>query len=337
MRGRFGARGACEMMTRAAELGIRLPSAIVEAGVRRDATRDAALVYLLDRPETHEDSQLLATLVSRVSSGWEKVMLELVVRGDPSAERRDLRPVLAALRGTPAPAGFWKSSGLSRLSPNERTELRALMGPETILPPAGAVPRARDNRWSDPGTWRSLNPLPGLTTAVAAAATCRQEDYAPIVVRIAYGDRGQVRSLQFASNTGSIACREAAQMLAVLEVAPIAAAAPSERSDSIVTVFTQYVLECDGRLAPAATTLPLGDSGIISPKKLRDVRPVYPNDLIAARVQGRVVIEATVERSGCVTRLSVVEPAHPALNVSALAAVAQWLFEPTLSTARPSL
>ena len=120
-----------KMLTRAAELGIRLPSAIVEAGVRRDATRVAALVYLLDRPEeAHGDTHLLATLAARVSSGWETVMLELVVRGDPSSERRDLRPVLAALRGTQAPAGFWRLSGLSRLSPDERTELPVLPGPE---------------------------------------------------------------------------------------------------------------------------------------------------------------------------------------------------------------
>ncbi len=324
------------MVTRAAELGIRLPIAIVEAGVRRDETRGAALVYLLDRPEeAHGDVQFLATLASRASSGWEQVMLELVLRGDPSSERRDLRPVLAALRGTPAPAGFWRSSGLSRLSPDERTELRVLAGPEPVLPAAGAAPRSRDSRWSDTGAWRSLDPLPGLTTAVAAATGCRQEDYAPIVLRIAYGNRGQVRSLEFASNTGSIACREAAQMLAVLEVAPIAAAAPSERSDYIVTVFRQHVLECDGRSAPAAKTLPVGDSGIVAPKKLRDVRPVFPNDLIVARIQGRVVVEATVERSGCVTRLSVVEPAHPALNISALAAVAQWLYEPTRLNGEP--
>lgn len=129
----------------------------------------------------------------------------------------------------------------------------------------------------------------------------RQEDYAPLVLRIAYGNRGQVRSSEFAANTGSIACREAAQMLAVLEV------------------------------APAAKTLPVGDSGIVAPKKLRDVRPVYPKDLIAARIQGRVVVEATVERSGCVTRLSVVEPAHPYLNVSALAAVAQCVLARALA------
>ena len=158
-------------------------------------------------------------------------------------------------------------------------------------------------------------------------------------MQIAYGPRGQVRAVQAETPTGSAAsaaCREAASMLAMLEIAPIADVAPSERTDHVVAVFTREALECEGRSSRARRTRSAdSDPGIIAPRKLRDVRPVYPRDLIAARVQGTVVVEAVIERSGCVARSAVVEAAHPALNAAALSAVAQWRFAPTLLNGEP--
>ena len=125
-------------------------------------------------------------------------------------------------------------------------------------------------------------------------------------------------------------------MLAVLEIAPIADVAASERTDHIVAVFTRDALECEGRSARARRTRSVDkDAGIIAPKKLRDVPPVYPKELVTARVQGVVGIEAVIERSGCVARATVVEEAHPLLNAAALAAIAQWRFAPTTLNGEP--
>ncbi len=113
-------------------------------------------------------------------------------------------------------------------------------------------------------------------------------------------------------------------------------APPLDRTDHVVAVFTREALECEGRASRARRTRSAdGDPGIVAPRKLRDVRPVYPKELIAARVQGAVAVEAVIERSGCVARAAVVETAHPALNTAALVAVAQWRYAPTLLNGEP--
>lgn len=68
---------------------------------------------------------------------------------------------------------------------------------------------------------------------------------------------------------------------------------------------------------------------IPAPKKLHDVRAVYPEMARQARVQGVVVVECTVSPEGRVTGARVTRSV-PLLDAAALAAVSQWEFEPTL-------
>ena len=65
------------------------------------------------------------------------------------------------------------------------------------------------------------------------------------------------------------------------------------------------------------------------PKKLRDVRPVYPAMAEADRVQGLVIIEATIDSLGNVANARVLKSV-PALDQAAIEAVQQWQYEPTL-------
>ena len=65
------------------------------------------------------------------------------------------------------------------------------------------------------------------------------------------------------------------------------------------------------------------------PTKLVDVRPVYPPDAQAARVQGVVIIEATIAPDGTVGDARVLR-SIPLLDQAALDAVKQWKFEPTI-------
>ncbi len=64
------------------------------------------------------------------------------------------------------------------------------------------------------------------------------------------------------------------------------------------------------------------------PTKVRDVRPVYPAEAQAARVQGVVIIEATIDVDGRVYDARVLRSV-PALDDAALEAVRQWEFSPT--------
>ena len=65
------------------------------------------------------------------------------------------------------------------------------------------------------------------------------------------------------------------------------------------------------------------------PTKTRNVQPVYPQIAQSARVQGIVIIEATIDRSGKVTDARLLK-SIPLLDQAALDAVRQWEYEPTL-------
>ena len=70
-------------------------------------------------------------------------------------------------------------------------------------------------------------------------------------------------------------------------------------------------------------------SGIKTPTKTKDVRPLYPPAAQSAGIQGVVIIEATVDAAGRVSDARVLR-SIPELDEAALAAVRQWEFTPTL-------
>ena len=70
------------------------------------------------------------------------------------------------------------------------------------------------------------------------------------------------------------------------------------------------------------------------PAKLRDVRPVYPQEALDARVSGLVILEAVIDGSGFVRSAKVLR-SIPLLDAAALDAVRQWQFTPTLLNGVP--
>ncbi len=67
---------------------------------------------------------------------------------------------------------------------------------------------------------------------------------------------------------------------------------------------------------------------IKEPKKLKHVMPIYPPIAQSARVQGIVIIEATIGVDGNVTDARVIRSVA-LLDQAALEAVRQWKFTPT--------
>jgi TonB family protein len=87
--------------------------------------------------------------------------------------------------------------------------------------------------------------------------------------------------------------------------------------------------------ARAASVTPVRVGGTIKPpQKTRDVRPVYPPIAHSARVQGVVIIEATIGPAGAVQDAKVIR-SIPLLDQAALEAVRQWVFTPTLLNGIP--
>jgi TonB family protein len=74
-----------------------------------------------------------------------------------------------------------------------------------------------------------------------------------------------------------------------------------------------------------------------TPRKLKDVRPVYPPAMSEAGREGVVPIEAVIGRDGLVHSARVLSAnVHPDFAVAAIDAVRQWRFEPTLLNGVPA-
>jgi TonB family protein len=92
------------------------------------------------------------------------------------------------------------------------------------------------------------------------------------------------------------------------------------------------------RLGPAAaaggsTPVRVG-GGIAEPKKIADVKPVYPAEALQSKVQGVVILEAIIDAGGAVRDAKVLRGV-PMLDQAALDAVRQWRFTPTLLNGVP--
>lgn len=74
--------------------------------------------------------------------------------------------------------------------------------------------------------------------------------------------------------------------------------------------------------------------GIAPPRKIKDVKPVYPQLAVAEQASGVVIIEATIGFDGKVVDVRVLR-SIPALDKAALDAVRQWEYAPSLMNGMP--
>ena len=79
--------------------------------------------------------------------------------------------------------------------------------------------------------------------------------------------------------------------------------------------------------APNDAPLQVGRD-VKAPKKLKDVRPIFPSSAMAARVQGTVIMEITIGPDGRVHSTELLKSV-PLLDAAALEAVRQWEYAPT--------
>jgi periplasmic protein TonB len=87
--------------------------------------------------------------------------------------------------------------------------------------------------------------------------------------------------------------------------------------------------------APPPTVAPLRVGGAVrEPKRITDVRPVYPAIAQAAKVEGLVILEAVINERGVVERVKVLRSV-PLLDAAAVDAVQKWRYTPTLLNGTP--
>ena len=88
-------------------------------------------------------------------------------------------------------------------------------------------------------------------------------------------------------------------------------------------------------VAPPVKETPRVGGLIQAPRKTKDVRPVYPQIAQAGRVQGLVILEATIDTRGKVINVGVVQ-SRALLDQAAIDAVRLWEFTPTLLNGEPT-
>jgi protein TonB len=75
-------------------------------------------------------------------------------------------------------------------------------------------------------------------------------------------------------------------------------------------------------------------TGVMSGLLVHQVQPTYPEIAKMARVEGTVVLLATISRDGTIENLRVVS-GHPMLVRSAMDAVRQWRYRPYMLNQEP--
>jgi TonB family protein len=70
--------------------------------------------------------------------------------------------------------------------------------------------------------------------------------------------------------------------------------------------------------------------------KVEDKRPVYPTAMVGTNIEGRVNLEAVIGVDGTVRTMRTVDATNTDFELSAMEAVRQWRFTPTLLTCVPT-
>ena len=149
--------------------------------------------------------------------------------------------------------------------------------------------------------------------------------------------------------------RAAAPATAPRAVAPIPVMAPRIIPDAITPVAPQSALA-----GPATTTGPIGPdigndvegpsstaigpdaagplpiaNGVKAPTVIRRVEPIYPMVALRARMNGSVVLQCIIDKSGTIRDVHVMSSTFAAFEQPAIDAVQQWLFAPGTLKGQP--
>jgi TonB family protein len=89
------------------------------------------------------------------------------------------------------------------------------------------------------------------------------------------------------------------------------------------------------RRSNADCTAPVTGGNLRPPRKLRHVKPKYPENLAALGAEGIVKMRAIIDEAGDVRDVTVTSPSQPDFDAAAIEAVRQWQFDSTLLNCQP--
>ena len=158
----------------------------------------------------------------------------------------------------------------------------------------------------------------------------------PVSLLIAGLQVGPVSASRLAESTGSAVEQEQPAEPSSEQIAELVAraAALQEQLKAVLDELQALLADSDQSAAGGSDEPLRIGGGIRPPTKVADVAPVYPPEAQEARVQGVVVMELTLSRTGEVSDVEVLR-STPLLDEAAVAAVRQWRYEPTLVDGEP--
>lgn len=218
------------------------------------------------------------------------------------------------------------------LSGAERSALRKALGEQY---PTGHGSKASQALERDGTALRMLPTLwPGFLKSVLAAASCVPENDPPSigVIEVQYRPNLTPAKLSVIPTPLPAECQRALTTMARLTVADWRYLPREGSAEVFLLPLDDESVACAE--APASHAVARIGGGVKPPKKIKDVKPVYPASAQQRRVQGAVVLEAVIGTTGCTTDVKVLR-GIPALNLSALQAVWRWRFAPTLVDGQP--
>jgi TonB family protein len=78
-----------------------------------------------------------------------------------------------------------------------------------------------------------------------------------------------------------------------------------------------------------------GESEVVRPEKLFGRPPVYDESARMSNIHGTVMVEAVIDKEGCVQNPRICKSVHPSLDLATLDAIRRWVFRPAELDGKP--
>ena len=244
----------------------------------------------------------------------------------------DLTPAIEGLRADDLD-GLGLDAGV--LVPLTRQELRAVeervgphRDPKTAATRASLEEIVARNRWrqpfTDPGLMLTDVP-PSLVLDVARLTGCKATSSDALGLVITHRADGRVQGAALHGAALSPPCLQMAQV--VLSAAYGPPALPGAAQARTVVRLDDPWWSCIAGADDAPAPTAIANRRRVQLEKAVDRKPLYPQEALAKRIQGVVIMEATISAAGCVTEARIMR-SIPQLDLHALIAVSHWRYEP---------
>jgi TonB family protein len=235
-------------------------------------------------------------------------------------------------------------AALPELTAAERSALQEIVPELPATPPVAAkrVPDSlvEEKKRAGAATRTFPSIAPGLLGSLLTSVGCTPSSDLSVfgAAKMSFHRDGRPRGIGLDTTRLPAACVPFLRFLAMLTVAPPDEPILDGESQWLLTSMAKGDLACadeDVRTPSGSRRTERVGGKIKTPRKTSDLKPVYPEAMVQARVAGVVVLEGTISSTGCVVDARVLRSIQTPLDVAALRAVLGWRFAPTLLDGKP--